>query len=364
MRALIIFLFLIHGGIHLMGFLKAYQWAEIGQLTQPVSRPLGLLWLLATTLFLIATVAFLFKSYSWPLIAFAAVLLSQILVFLYWQDAKFGSLPNLLLLVVALGAFGMQRFERIYRQDVHVAVSENPAGSGVVAEGELKRLPPPVQRYLRYTGVVGKPRVYNMRLVFEGQMREKGKPWFPFTSEQHNFFEHPSRLFFMKARFKGLPTYGYHTYRATTAGMLIKLAGWIPVVDLKDPLLFPTETVTFLNDLCLFAPSALLDERIEWEPIDALSARVIFTNQGSRVSAVLYFDETGRLTNFVSEDRYDISEMKAYPFSTPVGNYKDFSGYRLPGFGEAVWHYPDGEFAYGEFTILSVEYNVANPHKP
>ncbi len=83
-------------------------------------------------------------------------------------------------------------------------------------------------------------------------MREKGKPWFPFTSEQHNFFEHPSRLFFMKARFKGLPTYGYHTYRATTAGMLIKLAGWIPVVDLKDPLLFPTETVTFLNDLaCL-----------------------------------------------------------------------------------------------------------------
>lgn len=32
--------------------------------------------------------------------------------------------------------------------------------------------------------------------------------------------------------------------------------------------------------------------------------------------------------------------------------------FNLPTYGEAVWHYPEGEFAYGKFTLENVQYNV------
>jgi len=249
-------------------------------------------------------------------------------------------------------------FQGQFRDDVRSAIRKSATVVGPVTDDDLAGLPVPVSRYLHYAGVVGKPGIHNMHLVFDGQMREKGKPWFPFRSEQYNFLDPPARFFFMKAKFKGLPTFGYHSYEDQHARMQVKVAGIIPVVDQKAPQLFPTETVTFLNDLCLFAPAALTDKRIEWEHIDARSAKATFFNKSARISAILSFKETGELINFVSNDRYEVNEMRTYPFSTPVGDFRDLSGYRLPGYGEAVWHYPDGAFTYGRFTVRSLVYNV------
>ena len=122
--------------------------------------------------------------------------------------------------------------------------------------------------------------------------------------------------------------------------------------------MFPTETVTFFNDLCLFAPGALIDERISWETIDGHSVKAYFENNGVTISAVLQFNEKGQLVNFESNDRYAVSEMKKYPFSTPIKDYKNINGYNVPTFGKAIWQYPDGEFVYGKFNLISIEYNI------
>ena len=47
MRWAIIGLLLLHGFIHLMGFAKAFGYAELPQLAQPISRRWGVVWLLA-----------------------------------------------------------------------------------------------------------------------------------------------------------------------------------------------------------------------------------------------------------------------------------------------------------------------------
>ena len=49
---------------------------------------------------------------------------------------------------------------------------------------------------------------------------------------------------------------------------------------------------------------------------------------------------------------------KEDPWSTPVREYKDFGGRRLPSYGEAVWHTPEGEFRYGQFTTVEIAYNL------
>jgi hypothetical protein len=52
----------IHGAIHWMGAAKALPIEEIPRLTQPISQPLGVLWLLAAGL-LFVTAGSLF---AWP----------------------------------------------------------------------------------------------------------------------------------------------------------------------------------------------------------------------------------------------------------------------------------------------------------
>ena len=120
------------------------------------------------------------------------------------------------------------------------------------------------------------------------------------------------------------------------------------------------ETVTLFNDMCLMAPATLIDTRIKWEPIDEKKAKAVFTNGSISITAILYFNEQGQLINFTSSDRYDLTGKQWIPFSTPVYEHKNCNGYNLFYKGDAVWHYPEGEFTYGKFTLKEIQYNLSN----
>jgi hypothetical protein len=111
------------------------------------------------------------------------------------------------------------------------------------------------------------------------------------------------------------------------------------------------------------APACLIDrQRIQWEAVGPLEARARFTHMGVTVSALLSFNAAGELIDFVSNDRFLSTDGKtytSYPWSTPVRDYKDFGGRRVPSYGEAVWHTPEGAFSYGKFTLVEIEYNLS-----
>lgn len=359
--AKIIFVLMVafHGLIHLLGFLKAFDLAQINELTRPISRPLGLLWLVAALTLIVTAAAFAFKVQWWWAVASVGALLSQILIFTVWQDARVGSIPNLILLTVALLALGSLRFERGYRQDV-TSAQERMRGLPVetLTEADLQTLPPPVQRYLRYVGVVGKPKVVSLFAEMTGEMSQRGGAYFPLTAEQYNFFDQPTRLFFMKGRMFGLTVPGYHRYQEKSAAMNVRLFGLLPLVKVGGAVMFEADTVTMFNDMCLMAPATLIDQRITWQTVDDLTVKGTFTNQGVTVSAMLFFNEAGQLVNFISNDRWEVSAMKQYPFSTPVSRYRNLNGYNLPTYGEMIWHYPDGDFVYGRLEINNIVYNT------
>jgi hypothetical protein len=360
------FLITIHGLIHVMGFGKAFNYGNISQLTKDISKPMGIVWFITALLFVGAMVLFLLKNENWISITLIAALLSQILIFTVWQDAKFGTIANVIALVIAIGSWGNLNFEAQFKNDVLLHLQQTDTlKTELLTEADIQSLPPLIQKYIRYVGVLGKPKVKNFRLVFDGQMRDKGKDWFPFRSEQYNFFDDPTRLFFMKAQMSGVTISGYHAYKDATATMQIKLFGLYPIVDIKGKALNQAETVTLFNDMCIFAPAALIDNRIQWQEEDSQSVKAVFTNKGITISAVLYFNEQGQLINFVSDDRTSVNDMKQYRFSTPIKDYKNINGLNLPTYGEAIWHYPDGLFIYGKFYFKEIEYNTSEipPYK-
>ncbi len=362
MRIGLVLFMILHGLIHFMGFAQAFQFGEMAQFTKEISRSFGILWFIVVLLFLATAILVLLKKELWPILGIATVIFSQILIITVWTDARYGTIANVIILGAAIVGQSNLTFEKSYKGDVASAMNTVVPTPVFLCEEDLEPLPECIKNYLRYTGAVGKPKIYNMKITLEGEMRERGKDWFKFTSEQYNFFGSPSRMFLMKARANGLPIIGYHKYNWEGARMNIRLLSLYPIVDIKGSELYPTETVTYFNELCLFAPTALIDERISWEVVDNLCARAIFDNKGTVVSAVLYFNEMGQLINFVSNDRYSVSEMQAFPFSTPVTNYKSVNGYQLPFYGEAIWQYPEGEFVYGKFCVKDIVYNILNPN--
>ncbi|MCC6402188.1 MAG: hypothetical protein IT227_15605 [Flavobacteriales bacterium] len=323
---------------------------------------MGLLWALVALLFLIATWAMLGRSDRWWIPALAGVVLSQVLIVLHWQDARIGTLANILLLVVIALVAVVHRFRQTYHQDALEVLQVAMARSAHILEQEdLVSLPAPVQRFLRKGGHVGRPVPRSLNMEFTGDIRSKHGPWMPFRTEQFNTFDPPARLFWMNATMKALPTKGYHRLRDGHASMRIKVLGLLPVIETHGPELDTAELVTWFNDLCLFAPARLADPTTTWHPVDDRSAMAMVEHNGIRISATLLFDDQDRLVDFVRDDRYYLGpdgRSERRRFHTPVSGRSEAGGLGFPADGEVLFVLDDGPFTYIRLHTEAVAYDV------
>lgn len=360
------FLLVVHGLIHLMGFFKAFGLAELPALTRFISRPMGALWLLAAALFLASAASLhLFPRAFWAIGA-AAVVVSQLVIVPSWVDARAGTIANALALVGVAYSFlsrGPTSLHAEYLRDLADGLARRPPAP-LVTEADLAPLPAPLQKYLRLTGSVGQPRVRSFHVVFRGRMR--GGPdaaWMDMDSHLQLFFDRPSRLFYMEASMKGVPAVGYHRYVGSDASMRVKIAAAVPVVDLHGPALTKAENVTLLAEACAFAPSALLDAAVVWEPVDDRAVRARFTNAGFTIQADLLFDEAGELVDIRSDDKPQVADdgtsFTAVRWSSPLREYRSFGPRRAPTKADLVYDAKAGKYAYGELEVLDVTFDGA-----
>jgi Family of unknown function (DUF6544) len=358
-------LLVVHGLIHLLGFVKAFELADLPQLTHPISPAFGIVWLLAAMLFLSAAAALFVWPHGWWVIGACAVMVSIVVMIAAWSDARFGVLGNVIAAIGVLFGFlaqGPLSLRTSYDVDVRRALTQvGPAAT--IADADLAPLPLPVQRYLRASGVVGQPRVRNYRVRMHGRIRSgPDAGWMPLAAEQYNVVDEPARFFYLSAAMLAVPVQGYHRYVGASASMTVKAAALVPVADASGPEMTQSETVTLFNDMCVMAPATLIDPAIAWEPVDACTARAAFTNAGHTIRAELTFNDAGELTNFWSDDRYQTAPdgrgVRRVRWSTPLRAYRAFGPIRLASGGEARWHEAEREYTYIELTFDDIRYNV------
>jgi len=127
----------------------------------------------------------------------------------------------------------------------------------VLTEKEIEHLPICVQKYLVYTGAIGKSKTQNVCIEFDAEMyRKPGDKPMKSHSIQYNFYNNYSRLFMMKASKMGIKFSALHIYQNTQASFQVKVAELFKVVNIKGEELTKAETVTLLNDMCIFSPQA------------------------------------------------------------------------------------------------------------
>ncbi len=189
----IVVVVLVHGLIHLLGAAKGFGWAQVSQLKEPISPAIGSIWLAAGALAVIAGVLLAAGVRWWWVVGAVALVASQTVIVTSWNDAKFGTIANIILLAAVVYGYASQgptSYRAEYRQLAETAFSA-PVADVPVTEADLASLPPQVAAYLRRCGVVGQSRVRvtNFRALIRGRIRAAGhSAWMTFTGEQVNTY--------------------------------------------------------------------------------------------------------------------------------------------------------------------------------
>jgi uncharacterized protein DUF6544 len=255
---------------------------------------------------------------------------------------------------------GLRAFSRLIRSDVQALAGCAPrTKTSVVTEDMLGGLPEPVQRYLRYTGIVGKPLVRTVYLRQQGRVRLAGQRWIPLRAQEWFSVRPPGFVWDATMRVAGIPVgRARDMYQGGQGRMLVKAASLVTVADVDGEEMDQGSMMRYLSELMWF-PSAFLEDNISFRAIDATSARVTMTDHGKTATATLFFDSAGRLTNFMAR-RYAIAgeSRDLHMWSAPVTGYGEFEGLKLPVRVKAVWQLTEGDREDIDVTLTDLRYDA------
>ena len=363
MRIFIIIIIGIHGIIHLFGFLKAFGLFEFNAISQPISKPVGVIWLLAFILFSVTTFLLTIQSNYWWIIGFIAVLLSQFLIILYWKDAKFGTIFNLVILVSALIAFSTFNFKKKVSVEIEKMHSEiTSSNEKIVSEQMIVDLPIAVQNWLNKSGIIGKETIQSVFLEQDLQMliKPEQKEWNNAEAKQYFTTDPPAFNWFVNLKMNPLiEMVGRDKFENGKGEMIIKLFSMFSVANVKNNEKTNQATLQrYLAEIVWF-PTAALSPYITWEAIDNNSSKATMTFNGTKGTGVFYFDEIGYFKKFVAM-RYKDSEENSKPMQWTVTSTKTElrNGISIPVELKANWKLDSENWTWLKLKINRMEYNT------
>lgn len=351
---------LFHGIIHLLGVIKGFKLAESDRFSGDVSKSEGFFWLIALLLFLLSVILLFANIDWWWMLGLPAVIISQILIILQWQDAKFGTAANIIILIVLFFAFADWNFNNTVRTELRDFVPHNLTEEKAVTEGDISGLPSVIQKWMHRSNIIGKPFYQTVYLKQKGEMRTSpdGK-WMSFNAEQWSNTTKPEFIWKTDVSvFPGIFMSGRDKYINGEGSMLIKLLSLITVVDSKGPEINQGACLRYLGELVWF-PHAVLNKIYLWEEIDPVTAKITLKQGDISVSAIYKFTEDGDFFSFEASRYYDRKEgatLEDWLVIADQTGYKDFEGIRIPAKLSVIWKLKEGDFNWLNLEITDVRY--------
>jgi hypothetical protein len=261
--------------------------------------------------------------------------------------------------MVAIGAAVV--FQRRMTGEIDALLADAHAPrSEQVEERDIARLPAPVQRWLRYSRVIGTISPATARLRQEGEFN-LGRGWMPFSAEQYFTINPPG--FVWKASFRMAPmmsVVGRDQYRAGVASIDMRILSLVPVAKKSGGGLNQGDLLRFLGEMQWF-PAAALSPFVSWDALDDRSARATMADAGISASMTFRFGADGRLLE-ESAIRYNDARERNETWVNRNDSDREFGGIRVPAVGEARWEYDTGPFPYIRWTITDLEQDRAVPY--
>jgi hypothetical protein len=363
MRIILIVLLAIHGLIHLFGFLKAFGYASFDAIKQPISGAMGLIWLLPFVLLITAATLSAIQSAYWWLPAMVGVLISQLLIFSYWSDAKYGTILNIAILLPAIIALSTFLFHRKVKKEVaEMSAVQVVDGSRVLTAAQIAHLPDVVQAWLISSGAVNKEMVYRVYLEqqLEMQMQPDREGWNKAVAKQHFTVDPPAFNWSVQLNMNPLVSVvGRDRFENGEGEMLIKIFSLFPIANAgKDEKVNQASLQRYLAEIVWF-PSAALSPYISWEAAGPQSARATLEYKGTKGTGTFYFDEDGLFEKFVAMRFKDSKDKEPKEWTVMATKSEVRNGIRIPVECEASWQLEDRSWNWLKLRLKDIRYNAS-----
>ena len=351
----------LHGAIHLMGFVKGFKIAQISNLQTDISPISGIFWLIGFLLFAVSAVGLALDKEFWSYFVVPALIVSAFLVISTWTDAKYGMIPNVVILIVVMVSFSSNNMSKmIDRETEEILGTTKRAESEIITNTDIAELPEPVQSWIRSTGIIGRPAITSACLHQKASMKMKPEQqdWYSAGAIQYTTMNPPA--FIWTVNMKMMPMVnikGRDKYVEGKGEMLIKMNSLINVVNEKGTRMDEGTLQRFLGELVWY-PSLALSPYISWEAIDKTSAKATMTYKGTTGSGTFYFNGEGDFVKFVAM-RYkgNKADAKRYPWILTVDDYTVFEGIKVPSKMKATWKLDEGDWTWLKLEVTSLSFN-------
>jgi uncharacterized protein DUF6544 len=130
----------------------------------------------------------------------------------------------------------------------------------------------------------------------------------------------------------------------------------IPLQTKKGTEATAGQATRYLAELA-WAPQAIAANReLEWREIDANNVEVACEAGGDRAAVRWQFNHVGDLVGATGERPYAAGKtFVPRPWGGDFAGYAGLGGVRVPTYGEAWWHLPEGRFVYWRGRISALQ---------
>lgn len=362
-QLLFIAFLLFHGFLHWIGYRRAFRdsgSSEENSQANTNKKIHDIVWLSCTALWWMSAIAFYFNADWWWIICVIALIFSQILIFLHWKIARYGSLVNLLIAIPVFLTFSSRNFERTCNNEI-LALNQAQENRTLetISDSSLNNLPFPVQRWLRHSGIVGKEKIQRVQLSQTGSMlTQQGGKWLSARANQYFTVQNPAFVWTVNMEWPPFMSIsGRDKFENGKGNMLIKVASVYTIANSTGAETDQGSAIRYLAEMVWF-PSAALEKYIQWEAVDSHSAKAVMRLNNQSVDAIFSFDTTG-----------NVFRVEALRFGEFNGKYskekwvvncsspKEFSGITIPSKSEVTWKLQSGDFTWFKLEIEDILYN-------
>lgn len=365
MRIIFSGLIAIHGIIHLIGFAKEWNLAPVERFSGRTIvhfsdsglKFMGILWLIAC-LMMISTSFLYFNRKEWFWIpAILGVVISQLLIILYWHDARWGTVMNLIILAVIISAVASVQFRSMVANEVSYLNDSSAKQSLSLKDEQIKGLPPIVQKWLINSRIVDHEFPNRVHIVQQGSMRtSQHGEWMPFDADQYFTINPPGFVWSAQIHTdKFIDIVGRDKFQGGKGNMLIKVASLISIANSSGNEIDQGTMIRYMAELIWF-PHGAVSEYLHWEEIESDKARVTMNYNNIIVSGVYTFNKEGFPMQFEAQRFGDFDgEFRKEVWSVDITEYQYFNGIPIGNKSEVTWKLKDGDFTWLKMEVLMVE---------
>jgi hypothetical protein len=353
-------LIFIHGLIHLIGFYSEWKFGSSSMLSGKTLLPMsnsmaklsGVIWLVTALTFITSAVLYFFRKDSFWIPGLVAIVISQLLIVLYWHDAKFGTIANIIILTVVVINIARINYNKCVDDERSTIFKE--ARPSQISKASL---PPIISRWLIAAKCTDRI-PSKVQLTQVGTMRSKPEAsWMNFSATQYYTVDPPAFIWNSTIDAGSMISIaGRDKFEHGRGNMLIKPLYIYTLANSSGPEIDQGTMLRYMGELIWFPEAAVMDY-FHWEAIDSTRASLTMTYKGMTAKGIFTFDERGLVKSFSAQRFGDFDgEFRKETWEVRVTEHSEINGHVIGSKCEVVWKLKEGDFGWLKLEVKNIRY--------